>query len=55
MKLLWDNQVKEEMYWDNEMVPNPTLSLFISFNSVSQLFTTSKPNNISPGSNKDWL
>ncbi|HEY6534561.1 MAG TPA: hypothetical protein VIY08_01945 [Candidatus Nitrosocosmicus sp.] len=28
-------QVREEKYQDNEMAPNPTLSLFISFISVS--------------------
>jgi hypothetical protein len=33
----WHFQVKEgERYQDNEMTPNPTLSLFISFRSVSQ-------------------
>jgi hypothetical protein len=33
----WHFQVKEgERYQDNEMAPNPTLSLFISFSSVSQ-------------------
>ena len=45
----WHSQVKEEeMYKDNEMVPNPILSLFNSFNSVSQLLITSKPSNILP-------
>jgi hypothetical protein len=53
---LWHNQVKEEeMYWDNEMAPNPTLSLFISFSSASQLFMTSKSSNISPLLTRDWL
>jgi hypothetical protein len=37
MKLLWYTRAKEgERYQDNEMAPNPTLSLFISFSSVSQ-------------------
>jgi hypothetical protein len=35
--MLWHNQVKEEMYLDNEMALNPTLSLSFSSNSISQL------------------
>jgi hypothetical protein len=37
---------EEERYWENEMVPIPTLSSFISFSSVSQLSMMSKPNKI---------
>jgi hypothetical protein len=53
----WHSQVKEEeeRYPDNEMAPNPTLSLFISFNSVSQLLMTSNPSIISPRLTRDWL
>jgi hypothetical protein len=53
----WHIQEGEgERYQDNEMAPNPTLSLFISFSSVSQLFMTSKPSKISsPLLTKDWL
>jgi hypothetical protein len=54
--MLWYNQVKEEeKCLDNEMALNPTLSLFISFNSVSQLFITSKPSKISPFLSRNWL
>jgi hypothetical protein len=52
---LWHIQVKEERYQDNEMAPNPTLSLFLSFNSASQLSMTSNPSNISPRLTRDWL
>ena len=48
--MLWHIQVKEERYQDNEMVL-PTLSLFISFSSVSQLSMTSKPNQYFTSSN----
>ncbi len=51
----WRIQVKEEKYLDNEMAFNPTLSLFISFNSLSQLLITSNPSNISPLLTRDWL
>jgi hypothetical protein len=46
--IFWHIQVKEKRYQDNEMVSNPTLSLFISFNSVSQLSITLIPISISP-------
>jgi hypothetical protein len=52
----WHNQIREEMYLDNEMAPNPTLFLFIFFSSASQLLITSKPSNMSsPLLTKDWL
>jgi hypothetical protein len=44
--MLWHAPREEEMCLDNEMAPNPTLSLFISFNLVSQLLMTSKPSKI---------
>ncbi len=44
----WHILVEEEKYLDNEMAPNPILSLFISFSSVFQLFMTSNPSKISP-------
>jgi hypothetical protein len=57
---LWHTQVKEEeeeeeeeMYSDNEMALNPTLYLFISFSSVSQLLMTSNPSKISPRLTRD--
>ncbi|MDQ6724477.1 MAG: hypothetical protein M3Z01_09505 [Thermoproteota archaeon] len=53
--MLYPKQVREEKYWGNEMVPNPTLSLVISFNSVSQLSISSNPSNISPRLTRDWL
>jgi hypothetical protein len=52
---LWHSQVEGGRYWDNETAPNPTLSLFISFNSVSQLLMMSNPSIISPRLTRDWL
>jgi hypothetical protein len=48
-------RAKEERYQDKEMVPNPTLSLFVSFISVSPLSITSNPISISPRLTRDWL
>ena len=44
--MLWHAPNEEEKCLDNKMDPNPTLSLFISFNSVSQLLMTSNPSKI---------
>jgi hypothetical protein len=51
----WHGSREGEKYLDNEMVLYPTLSLFISFSSVSQLFMTSKPSKISPLLTRDLL
>jgi hypothetical protein len=52
----WHIQAEEEKCLDNEMALNPTLSLFISFNSVSKLLMISNPRIISsPLLTKDWL
>ncbi len=53
--LLWHSQGEGELYLDNEMAPNPNLSLSLSFSSVSWLLMTPKPIIISSGLPRDWL